>query len=215
MNKIEGNIMENREELKCFSRHYFVNIIAMIVLVLILVQFASAESCYINIIVREEIVVPDGLPAEQAGSGAATFSLEVDNLYGFYDGFVSPGSGEFALKLYDSNDRLLNTYKFSSGRFLIIDTFNETEVGGMIESDVGYANIIVPYDVNIKYANIEVNGEETYLGEVGSSAKCERICKIAGESGNYDDGDRCCAGLNENQDETGDNFVCSDCGNGL
>ncbi len=167
----------------------------------------NSESCYIELEIKEKKI-----------NDRIEFSLlDMENLYGTYANLVNEcgneSQGHYMLSTYDENRTNLHNYSVNSGRFLFYDTFNQTNPGGIIETNQSIISIIIPYDHRIKDIKIKYNDIETELAFNSNDMRCERTCIIENETGIIGE-DECCAGLIK-VDKDEENFVCVNCGDGV
>ena len=177
------------------------------------------ESCFVSFSINETF---------DQETNATSFSLlEQRNLYGFYSGSVPAYSDEisggYVLNLLDSSSQSIGKYSLDSSRFILYDNFGadcdpeldpECDLGGVIEADAGVISVIVPYSSDVSKAIVEQEEVQTDLGINPSDIKCERTCKVEGESGEYSQDQSCCLGYSKIQTSE-DAFVCSKCGDGI
>ncbi len=155
----------------------------------------AEESCYIELNVNEN----------KTAQGIIFSLISQENVYGAYSSSIVPyDEDNYEVISYDNNGNILSNQGVNSARFVFWDGLND---GGVDELNEANHRIIVPYYSNIAFISIKNKENEQFLSFNSILVKCEKTCKIAGETGMYGI-DSCCLGFNAVPKNKTD-FICT------
>jgi hypothetical protein len=124
-------------------------------------------------------------------------------LYGQYRATFGFGE-DYILETYRGNS-LLESYGIGSARYIHYDTWDIDNPGGVMETDQGTMQIMIPYDERINKIMINHNEERTNLDINPNLLICEKKCKSEGKNVDLSY-EECCFGLIPSIEKG--NFVC-------
>ncbi|MCX6760067.1 MAG: hypothetical protein NTW46_01855 [Candidatus Nealsonbacteria bacterium] len=188
-----------------------------IILSICLIPFIS-----LNAFAAENFYVGLDINEKKAGQ-AVSFSLEkAVALYGEYDSSFdvhredASVKSDYILETYSSSKELIGKYDLLSSRFIYVDSEGG---GGMIESDEGTINAVIPYDRTkpTEFVKIDNKGSKTDfislpVAQLEEDFKKITLCKKEGEETDLEN-NHCCSSLIPAQQDNG-TFVCVNCGDG-